>query len=79
MLSADPLQVRARGLEHLAALAMHRALRERFDTDWFRNPRVGELLRAGCERGNGLGPEAWCAELGTSLADAGVRAIELVS
>jgi hypothetical protein len=36
---------RDRALEALAALALHVALRERGDADWFRNPRSAEQLR----------------------------------
>lgn len=78
LIGSAQLTHRAQALESLAALAAHAALRERFDADWFRNPRAGELLRAACERGNLLGPEAFCTELGTALSAAGGRGIELV-
>ena len=41
-------------------------LRERFDEDWFRNPRAAEPLRAAASRGLGLSIEAWTAELGAT-------------
>ena len=52
-----------RALEALAGFALHTGLRERFDADWFRNPRSAELLRDACMSGNRLTPEALCAEL----------------
>ncbi|HJL18515.1 MAG TPA: hypothetical protein RMH99_22840 [Sandaracinaceae bacterium LLY-WYZ-13_1] len=51
--------------------ALHVALRERFDEDWWRNPRTAELLRAACARGPTLTVEAWAEELG---ADGGALA-----
>ncbi|MEC7520593.1 MAG: hypothetical protein VYE22_12040 [Myxococcota bacterium] len=39
------------------------ALRERYDEDWWRNPRSAEPLRAACERGPSLEIEAWAEEL----------------
>ena len=67
LLGADRKTARARALELLAGLALFTALRERCDEDWYRNPRSAELLRAGCARGHGTTPQAWCVELGTTL------------
>lgn len=39
------------------------ALRERFDVDWHRNPRIVDTLRAAAGRGGMLSVEAWAAEL----------------
>jgi hypothetical protein len=47
-------------------LAAHAALRERFDEDWFVNPRVSEVLRGACARGNLLDGRDFCAELGVA-------------
>lgn len=79
LLGADRLRARAHALEQLAALCVHAALREGYDSDWFRNPRIAELLRSVCERGNALQPDALCEELGVSLTQAAVRANQLVS
>jgi hypothetical protein len=79
LLGANRVHARARALEALAALALYGNLRERFDLDWFRNPRSAELLRAACERGNTLGPAELCAELGAPLSAASARALELVA
>jgi hypothetical protein len=79
LLGANRVLARARAQELLAGLALHVALRERFDADWFRNPRSAELLRNACERGNTLSPEGFCAELSTSWAAAAARAVELVT
>jgi hypothetical protein len=79
LLGADRVLARARALEALTALALYGNLRERFDLDWFRNPRSAELLRSACERGNTLGPAELCAELGAPLSAASGRALELVS
>jgi hypothetical protein len=49
------------------ALALPLHLRERFDEDWWRNPRCGELLRAAAERGPRLSVEEWGEELGVEL------------
>jgi len=67
LLGADRrVQGRARGA--LAGLAMHVALRERYDEDWYRNPRVGERLRSLLSRGNRIDAETLCAELGSEEA-----------
>ena len=67
---ADPGPI---DLDHPAALraamavpAIVAVLRERFDEDWFRNPRAAEPLRAAASRGLGLSIEAWTAELGAT-------------
>ena len=78
LLGADRVTARARAIELLSGLALFAALRERCDEDWYRNPRSGELLRAGCARGNGLAPEAWCAELGGELDAAAKQGEALV-
>lgn len=78
LLGADRVQARARAIEQLAGLALYSALRERCDADWYRNPRSAELLRAGCARSNGASPQAWCAELGTTLDAAAERGEALV-
>lgn len=74
-----------RGNEPTAALRaarwvapLHALLRERFDEDYWRNPRTAELLRAAAERGPSLTVEAWAAELGASAARLGERYGELM-
>jgi len=53
------------------------ALRDRFDEDWYRNPRAEETLRAAFERGGRLSIEAWRDELGATEEHALERAREL--
>ena len=56
------LYARSRAL----APAVFLALRERFDEDFYRNPRAGEVLGGAMARGARLTRAAWCAELGAS-------------
>jgi hypothetical protein len=79
LLGANRVHARARAQEALAGLALHVALRDRFDVDYYRNPRSAELLRSVCERGNALQIEGLCGELATSLGAAAARAMELVT
>lgn len=39
------------------------ALRDRYDEDWWRNPRAAEPVRAACALGGRLSAEAWAREL----------------
>lgn len=64
-----------RGKVHGPALSW--ALRERFDEDWFLNPRVGEPLRGAAARAGALSIEAWADELGTDCARGIARLAEL--
>ncbi len=50
----------------LVAPSIAFALRERFDEDWFRNPRVEEPIRAASARGGAFSIEAWAAEFGVN-------------
>jgi hypothetical protein len=61
-----------------AGLAAHVGLRERFDEDWYRNPRVAEVIRGACARGGTLSLTTLCDELGVTLAAVVPRAIELL-
>lgn len=79
VLAPDRLRARTYALEALTGLAAATAFRERLDSDWYRNPRTGDLLRGLAQRGNRLTPEGLCAELDRTTADAAQRAIELVS
>jgi hypothetical protein len=79
LLGANRVHARCRAQEVLAGLALHGALRNRFDADYYRNPRSAELLRSLCEQGNALSIEGLCGELATSLSVAAARAMELVS
>jgi hypothetical protein len=54
-----------RGKAHAFALAA--AMRERFDEDWFLNPRAGEPLRGALARGGELSVESLAEELGSTL------------
>ncbi len=60
-----------------ATLALQWRLRERFDEDWWRNPRFAEPLRAAAHPGGLLSVERWLEELGGTFdadASAWVRA-----
>ncbi len=48
----------------LGGLRLWAALRERWDEDWYRNPRATDAIRDACERGGGYSVEAWCDDLG---------------
>lgn len=87
----DRIAARDRALEALTGLASSVALRERWNPDWFRNPRTADGLRALAGRGNMVGPEGVFSELWQAAgrpvdaaksplgAQAIARAIELVS
>ncbi|MFI5306604.1 MAG: hypothetical protein ACHQ53_04580 [Polyangiales bacterium] len=79
VLGANRVRARARAEEALAGLCLHVALRQRFDADWFRNPRSAELLRDACTAGNLNRPAALCDALGSPLTAASPRACELVT
>jgi hypothetical protein len=79
LLGANRVHARCRAREALAGMALHVALRDRFDADYYRNPRSAELLRSLCERGNALQIDGLSAELATSLSKAAGRAMELVT
>jgi hypothetical protein len=61
-----------------AGLAAQVGLRERFDADWYRNPRVSEVLRGAAMRGTTLSLPALLDELGVPATAAIGRAIELL-
>jgi hypothetical protein len=63
----------------MCGLGVHVGLRERFDVDWFHNPRASEPLRGACARGNGLSAEAFCKELDVSVDDGCKRLLELLA
>lgn len=67
----------SRARSALAALSLSVALRDRFDEDWYANPRAAEPFRAACARGGALSTEAWCVELGAADALAVARVHEL--
>lgn len=62
----------------MVGLALFDALRERFDEDFFRNPRAAEPIRGAAARGGGLAAEAFLEELGGALEAAPARLDELV-
>lgn len=62
----------ARGYE------LHAALRERFDLDFYLNPRVSEVLRGAAARGGAFSAEGLARELGVDPAAGRARAIELL-
>jgi hypothetical protein len=73
----SPAALGPRVLSRLTGLAMTAAMRERYDEDWFRNPRAAEPLRAAAERAGTLAGETFLTELGGSLAAAPARMAEL--
>jgi hypothetical protein len=62
----------ARGCE------LHAALRERYDVDFYLNPRVGELLRGAAARGNSLDANGFAAELSTHAGAGLARLFEIL-
>ncbi|MBX3247068.1 MAG: hypothetical protein KF901_07800, partial [Myxococcales bacterium] len=68
----------ARFRAHLGALRVWVGLRERFDADWYRNPRAAEALRAAAEPGGRASVEGWADELGAGTDEALARAAELL-
>lgn len=75
---STPAALSARFRARRGALALHAALREHADEDWFRNPRVSEALRALAARGGALTIEAALTELGGASTRANARILELV-
>lgn len=73
--AAWPARFRARR----AALSLHVAFRDRFDEDWFQNPRVSETLRSLTAQGGNTSIENECARESLSLSHATERAQELAS
>ncbi|MET0385978.1 MAG: hypothetical protein ABW321_08475 [Polyangiales bacterium] len=69
---AQPFEAITRGCE------LHAALRERYDVDYYMNPRVEEVLRGAAVRGNSLTAEGFASELGSDPARALPRLIELL-
>ena len=61
----------------LAALAWAPALRERYDEDFFRNPRLADFLRGAAARGGLASAEGISDELGATPAHAALRVVEL--
>lgn len=61
-----------------AAAPLFSAMRERYDEDWWRNPRAAEPLRAACERGPLLTVESWAEELGLGRGGLASRYAELL-
>jgi hypothetical protein len=57
---------------------LHAALRDRFDEDYYRNPRVSEVLRGAAARGNALALEDLAAELASRPSAALTRVFELL-
>lgn len=70
----DLAEARAR----LAALALVPALRERYDADFYRNPRFADFVRGAAARGGALSAEGLVADAGGRLHDASQRATEIV-
>ncbi len=60
------------------AAPLHLVLRDRYDEDYWRNPRAAEPLRAAAERGPTLPVEAWTSELDVEPSRLAERYAELV-
>jgi len=59
-----------------AGLALWGALRERYDEDWYRNPRAAETIRGVAERSGWTSAESWLEELGVEdPADLAIRRV----
>jgi hypothetical protein len=71
----DLVDARAR----LVALALVPALRERYDTDFHRNPRFGDFVRGAAARGGLVSAEALVVDAGGTMDAALIRASELAS
>jgi hypothetical protein len=61
-----------------AGLAAQVGLRDRYDADWYRNPRVSEVLRGAATRGTTLALPEFLEELGVEERVAAARVIELL-
>ncbi|HKU44914.1 MAG TPA: hypothetical protein VJR89_42435, partial [Polyangiales bacterium] len=59
-------------------LAVHVGLRERLDADWYRNPRVADVLRGAAARGNTLDLAELRKELNVSASAGSQRLLELL-
>src|SRR5690606_26061358 len=52
----------------LGGLALWNGLRDRFDVDWYANPRARDVLRGAAGQGEGVTIETWLTELGLTPA-----------
>lgn len=75
VLTTSAASARFRATE--AALRLFVALRERFDEDFFRNPRAAEPIRGAAARGGAFSAEAFAEEVGADSAAAHARLDEL--
>jgi hypothetical protein len=78
LVALTPGAAAARFRGRRGGLALHVALREHADADWFRNPRSSEMLRAMASRGGALSVEGALAELGGAPNAASPRLRELL-
>ena len=62
----------------LRGCELHAALRERYDSDFYSNPRVSEVLRGAAARGSLLSAADWSAELAAEPRAGLRRLLELV-
>lgn len=69
----DSERLREQWRGQAAGLAISSALQERFDQDWYRNPRVAEPLRGAAARAGELNAEAWAEELNAPIDAAAAR------
>jgi len=76
--SPGPALARSRCDGRLSGLALHVALREALDEDWFDNPRVVERLRGAAARAGSVDGWGLCEEQGGQRGGAAERLIELL-
>lgn len=69
----DSERLREQWRGQVVGLAAAQAMRERFDHDWYRNPRVAEPLRGAAARAGELSAETWLDELGAPIESAAVH------
>lgn len=65
-LTLDPTRAARRFRARVVGLALHVGLRDAWDEDWFRNPRIAEPLRAACAQGGLLDADTWCQQTGVA-------------
>lgn len=71
-------RVREQWWGQCVGLAAAAAFRERFDVDWYRNPRVAEPLRGAAARAGELSATTWLDELGGASDASSARILELL-
>jgi hypothetical protein len=76
LVAITPAALGPRAAARSDGLALARGMRERFDEDWFRNPRAHEPLEAAAGRGGTVAAHELAADLGADPAAAGAWLVE---